>query len=313
MWGREKSLASRLAAADPAENPKRFSWLRKLGMPAIASQVREQGLGVESRVTSIDDVFMGQADVVDGLGPFSEHFEIGRMPGHREYGWSEAMAEGDRTSTGYLDDNSSPGEEGSDSPGIIRQIEMIPLGLVQRLAMPTPHRTTIRQGHLMTMPGARSTAVALGPVMVHALESFRDRPTEIMDGNRLLISPLAVHTFQKISKLIYRRRSIDLQSLNETEQWSFLQEAEALKHIPADRAELLGVFRSVPIEMISRLQFVSSRNEIVYGLVSTPGRSTTRVHDMAAVRDTGTREVHLVPHRTRVRSVNLGLARNGER
>ena len=84
-----------------------------------------------------------------------------------------------------------------------------------------------------------------------------------------------------------------------------MREAEALKGIPAERAELLAVFRHVPIEIISRLRYVAENHILVFSISRLSGPTSTRVHDMAAVRDIVSQDVHLIPHRTQFRAVSL--------
>jgi len=272
----------------------------------MACQVVDQELRVEGSVFSLDGDFMRPTEVLDGLGPFCEHFDYGgRHPG---FGFAGKMPQaGIAGSNPFPDSAEESFEDATDSSDgwTVHDAEMISMAVVQRLAMPTPHRTKVGQIRLILTPGLRSSAVALGPVAVRAFESFRDRPAEVRDGNRLLLAALPVFAYPKISRFVHRRKSIDLAVLKDAERMSFLQEAAALKHLQAESVELLGVFRSVPIEMISRLRFVSTRNEIVYSLVAMPERTVTRVHDIAAVRDTASREIHLVPHRTRSRAVML--------
>jgi|WetSurMetagenome_2_1015567.scaffolds.fasta_scaffold34911_4 hypothetical protein len=315
MRRREERLAILLEGEPVSENTSKFSWIRKLGSPGFASRICVQELAVPSRVDSFEGAFLPQTDVFDGLGPFSEHFEAGAgSQAFKSHAFSEenpfVVTSAEAPSLDSTDEKVK-GTEEYNGDWTVHSADMIPMPDVQRLAMPVPQQTMPRQCRLIATPGLRSSAVTLGPVAVRALESFRDRPADVRDGNRLLLSPLPVYSFPKISKFVYRRKSVDLQILKDTERMSFLQEADAIKHIPAERAELLGVFRSVPIELISRLRFLSSRNEVVYSLVATSDRTSTRVHDIAAVRDTSSHEVHLIPHRIRWRAVSLVLGKNG--
>jgi hypothetical protein len=312
MRRREERLAILLENGAKSQKASRFAWLRNLGSSGLSGQIHEQELGVESSVVSIDDALMTHTEVFDGLGPFCEHFSY--LPGASfDRSQSAWRPEDERPSDLSLDalKESIEGSNDSSPNWSVHDAEMISMAAVQRLAMPSPHRTKVGQSRLIAMPGMKTSPVALGPVVIRSLESFRDRPVEVRDGNRFLVSDLQVYSYPKIFRLVYRRRSIDLQFLAEAERLSFLGEAEALKHIPAESAELLGVFLSIPIELISRLRYVSNRNEVVYSLEVMPDRTVTRVHDMAAVRDTASREVHLVPHRTRSRAVTLGPGRNG--
>jgi hypothetical protein len=118
--------------------------------------------------------------------------------------------------------------------------------------------------------------------------------------------PPSVNQFTaKISELPISQISIDIEELADSERSGFLHEAEVLKGIPSDQAKLLAVFRHVPIEMISRLCFLEEKNAILYSIARESRITKTRVHDMAAVRDQQSREIHLIPHRMRFRSVSL--------
>jgi hypothetical protein len=100
-------------------------------------------------------------------------------------------------------------------------------------------------------------------------------------------------------------RAMEPSMLNENERASFLREAAALRGVTPDQGELLAVFRSVPIEVVSRLSFNKESRTIVYKLTFNPALRRTRVHDLAAVLDTASGEIHLVPHRARYRTVFL--------
>lgn len=108
-----------------------------------------------------------------------------------------------------------------------------------------------------------------------------------------------------ISALPHTGWTLDLNEIRESERESFLQEATALKGVAPGRGELLAIFRNVPIEVVSRLRFVRETGTIHYNLTFNPSLRRTRVHDLAAVRDAATDEIHLVAHRTRYRTVFL--------
>jgi hypothetical protein len=95
----------------------------------------------------------------------------------------------------------------------------------------------------------------------------------------------------------------ELLSLSECE--NCLREAQATRGIPADDAELLSVFRRVPVEGVTRIRFIESSRLLffVLGVDYKPRR--TRVHDVMAVRSVSTGQVHLVTHRTRYQAAVL--------
>lgn len=108
-----------------------------------------------------------------------------------------------------------------------------------------------------------------------------------------------------IAGLPQASRTLDLNEMREAEREGFLREAAALRGVPPGRGELLAVFRNVPIEVVSRLSFSKESRTIRYSVILSPSLRRTRVHDLAAVRDVSTEEIHLVPHRTRYRTVFL--------
>ncbi len=109
----------------------------------------------------------------------------------------------------------------------------------------------------------------------------------------------------KIRVLPHVRRSVNLESINSGVSASFLREAAAIKGIDSGAGELLAIFRSIPLAMISRVCFLEERGVLLYTISSPGGPSSTRVHDLAAVRDRSTRKTHLVPHRTRYKTAFL--------
>jgi hypothetical protein len=185
------------------------------------------------------------------------------------------------------------------------QVDMLDAAEVRNLSMPDAQRAAIREGRLIPTLNTRSTEVGFGRTGVRSIESLREHPVKIKDGSRMLLESPGVRATEQIFGFPHRRRSVDLGRLKDSEPRSFLHEAEVLKHLPADRAELLAVFRNIPIELISRLRFLSGRKEILYSISKGPARTRTNVHDMAAIRDRANQEVHLVPHRTKSRPVLL--------
>jgi hypothetical protein len=134
---------------------------------------------------------------------------------------------------------------------------------------------------------------------IHALPKIIDRKQSLFGivqvGNWL----------SRIELFPYKRISLQISELLDSECKSFLHEAEAIKGVPADRAELLAVFRNIPIEMISKMRYLAEKKIILYTICRGVRRTHTRVHDMAAIRDTGSQDVFLIPHRSRFQSVCL--------
>ena len=126
------------------------------------------------------------------------------------------------------------------------------------------------------------------------------------NGNRWIIKEVPIKSnISKLSALPFKRRSLDIGRLDGSEYQGFLKEAEALRHIPAERSELLAVFRLVPIEIISRLHYVADKRMILFSISNQARRTQTRLHDIAAIRDLADQEIHLIPHRAQYKTVAL--------
>jgi hypothetical protein len=176
---------------------------------------------------------------------------------------------------------------------------------VKNLVLPTEQRAQIRQSvgirparvrmfnPVISVPGIRQPGC--GSISPPAIRT-KDTNLSARRGNRILIS--------HVLALPHVRSSIDIDSLPDSEYEGFLREAEILKGLPVGRCELQAVFRNIPVELISQIRFLEEQKTIVYS-ISESRRTRTRVHDMAAVRDTNNQEIHLVPHRTRFRWASL--------
>ena len=139
------------------------------------------------------------------------------------------------------------------------------------------------------------SAVLLDPPQVpaDALSSFLPQSLPVRVGTPRFI------------RVPHSRRSMDLSSLGVQESERLVHEAETVRGIEHGQGELLAVFLSVPVEVISQVRFVEETKQLLYTLTQKPEMTRTRVHDMLAVRDRKTGETHLVPHRTRYRMAFL--------
>jgi len=191
-------------------------------------------------------------------------------------------------------------------PGMICRVDLLGRAAVRMLKLPDERQAQIQQVGLALYPNARSLPTNIEPACVGTLACLEDQLQGVKNGNRLLAMNPGIGTLiTKISALPHMQTSINIDELQDSERKGFLREAENLKHIPTGRAELLAVFRHVPIEVISRMCFLEEKRIILYCISGEPRRTRTRVHDMAAVRDTASREIHLVLHRTRFWPVSL--------
>ncbi len=125
------------------------------------------------------------------------------------------------------------------------------------------------------------------------------------DGTFARRMPKAIDATNTISRFPHTRRGLVPHQIEQTEIGSHLNEARAIKGVPPEDASLIAVFRSVPVELISHLRFDESRMLLLFRLVPSKGRCLTHVYDLAAVKDMSTGRLHLIPHRTRNRTVML--------
>jgi hypothetical protein len=275
MWRSEERLAFWLTGGSPPARPKRSTWIGRLRLRQLPVVINDLPLNIDGETASLDEALSAEANVKDGLGTLFE------------------------TSS----ENDSPNGSGYWTSVPVGSIGPLDTAVVRRISMPNAHRTRVRQEMLVIVPKSRSATTEIES-HIHMVESLEDRPVRVQDYPLLLSHP-AIHATAKISELPHRRASTEVVGLEDSERKSFLREAEVLKRIPSDRAELLAVFRHVPIEMISRLRFLADSREILYAIQEEPKKTQTRLHDLAVIRDAGNQEIHLVPHRTKSRSILL--------
>jgi hypothetical protein len=197
------------------------------------------------------------------------------------------------------------GDFGKNS-GKIRESELLKGARIIDLTLPGESRTCARDFRMSFQTLARAFALSLKSGRMHSMDEFWGRANQARDGDRFLMQNASIPTATyKISLLPHTRRSVRMETLKDAEYKGFLREAEVLKGIPAERAELLAVFRHVPIEIISRLRYVAENRLLVFSISRQSGPTSTRLHDMAAVRDIMSQDIYLIPHRTRFRAVSL--------
>jgi len=109
----------------------------------------------------------------------------------------------------------------------------------------------------------------------------------------------------RLTRFPHSRKSVDLSTLSVQESERLVSEGETVRGIAHGQGELLALFLSVPVEIVSRVRFVDETKQLLYTLTPRSDLTRTRVHDMIAVRDRKSGETHLVPHRTRYRMAFL--------
>ena len=281
MWRREERLEYWLAGRHLPGGPSFASRLReklRFRIPVFSGAVRSELLNMDARALSWDASFAKEPCVLDGLGALGV--------------WTN------RSSSEACKLNASAGG--------VQRIDLLAGRRVHNLKLPDALAIRVRHRMLAMQPVCRTPAVAVPMAMVRALECFKAPTLKVTNGERLLIDGLAIESkMLHITTLPLRRTSLKIDLMPDLERQSFLREAEAIKRIPANRAELIAVFRHMPIEMISGLRFLAEKKVILYTVAENLKRTSTRVHDMAAIRDAVTQEIHLVPHRTKCRLVTL--------
>jgi hypothetical protein len=168
--------------------------------------------------------------------------------------------------------------------------------------------TVVTSKGLMSAPPVRFRALwnASGETTTRSatLLDYLPAPTDPPVSFLPLSLPVHVGT-PRFTRFPHSRRSVDLGGLGIQESERLVHEAEAVRGIEHGQGELLALFLSVPVEIVSRVRFVEETKQLLYTLMPQPGLTRTRVHDMLAVRERKTGETHLVPHRTRYRMAFL--------
>jgi hypothetical protein len=282
MWRQEERLSFWLGGASSSQRPgfalrARNSIARKIGILHCRHAVRGQSLSISAHVTDQQDALELAASVKDGLGILLRH-------------WDASNESRDRAGKFIF---------------AIHNLDFLDEADVQNLELPENSNVGVKWADLELSAGSRSLPLTIRKKRLHSLPCFQDKPVQVHSGKRHLRMNARIGTVMKpISDLPQMRISVEIDNLAHSERQSFLREAEVLKRIPSERAELMAVFRHVPIEVISQLRLLAEKRVLLF-TISEGARTSTRVHDMAAVRDKASKEIYMIPHRTRYRSVSL--------
>jgi hypothetical protein len=251
---------------------------RELGARQKAAGIKAEPLAISATVFCLENAISPAAVVRDGLASL-ENPNNPMMPAVEEYAKAGTT---------------------------VREEGLLGESRVCSLELHGESHVRLQEGRLFLGSLIRSLALSLKLGGVRSVDVLWERSNRSRDGGRFLMQNAVVPLPRyKIALLPHSRESVRIETLKDAERRSFLREAEALKGIAADRAELLVVFRHVPIEVISQMRFVAEKRVLLYSIVRQPGPRSTRVHDMAVVRDLESRELYLIPHRTQFRSVSL--------
>jgi hypothetical protein len=283
MWGREERLKHWLENGSQSQKSGFGAGLieklsLKLRLRQCAGTVQEESLSLRTGTVCLDDALAATTCVKDGLDDL----------GHRLHPELESVS----------------GLPACD--GMIHPILLIGSAKAFDARLPDERFARIRQEGVEMAPTCRTYLVNMSAVEVHELMHPYNHPPMLMDGNRFLIAiPPVQNLTTQMAELPHSRTSLRIEELRDSERKGFLREAEVIKGVPSDRAVLLAVFRHVPIEVVSRLRFLAEKKTIVYSISHEVKPTRTRVHDLAAVLDIASKEIHLVPHRTQFQSVSL--------
>jgi hypothetical protein len=276
MWRRKTRVDHKRAEQLPVHEPgfttrMGTKFIRRFNIGNLSSEAIEQSLEMSSEAKDLDVAFESNAGIRDGV------LNLG--------GWDELFSE---LSCKIVHEN------------------LIRAATVETLAIPNKPSARIKQETLVVPPNTKSIHPAFSDSNIHTVShsmiSFpavdsKDMFIPAAFGNRIM--------FSQVLGLSHVRKSIDPNLLATAEYDGFLREAEIIKGLPANRCELMAVFRHIPIEIISHLRFLAERKVLVYQISTEMNRTQTRIHDLAAVLNNDNREIHLIAHRTSYRTVFL--------
>jgi hypothetical protein len=280
MWRREERLAYWLASGQASKEPSIVGWLKeklRLRFSLFPNSVKEDSMPLETQMLGGEEDLAIDTRVQDGLTS---------MNAWTERSIAECRHDGYSCRT--------------------HSIELLASAQVKDLKLPNKQEAPIKQMNPIIQGTCRSLSIDIAKGAIHEPGYFINALPKIIDRKQSLIGKVQVGNWlSHIEIFPYKRTSLQIGELSDSECKGFLREAEAIKGIPVDRAELLAVFRHIPIEMISKMRYLAENKVILYTICRGIRRTHTRVHDMAAIRDTGSQEVFLIPHRSRFQSAYL--------
>jgi hypothetical protein len=170
----------------------------------------------------------------------------------------------------------------------------------------------LRDLSLLKWPEIREGLVRVLPrrlrVFAPTLVPASPRVTNIRGGILPLESKVLSHDLRQFP---YMRPSVELDALSVPRAEGLARQAESLQAWENGRAEVVAYFSRVPVELLSRVRFVQDRRQLVYYLHSARKVTKTRIHDLIAVRDRKSGDVHFVPERTSFRIATLDPKETG--
>jgi len=118
--------------------------------------------------------------------------------------------------------------------------------------------------------------------------------------------PLPIHTDTlRLLKAPHLRWSREPGTLNLRDSEGFLREAGRLRGIRHGNGEVLAVFTRVPIELVADYRYIKEKQLLIYTLALDKRTFTTRIHDLAAIREKTTGKTYLVADPSRYQTAVL--------
>ena len=162
----------------------------------------------------------------------------------------------------------------------------------------------MRTSPLLTLPGiknglARSLPGAAG---LRCL-SLLGPPLQIHSG--VLLPHGAKVAERDLSQAPHARISLNLDALSAFRIESLAHQAEMLRKWEHGQAEVVALFLRVPVELLSKVRYSQEGRRLTYILHPATRTSSTRVHDLVAIRDRKSGQVHLLPEHTNYQTTEL--------
>lgn len=286
MWRRETRLADWLSRNRKQESRElagsfKEKILNKIGQAGFSCAVQDESLAIISVAIDLKAELVARAEIYDGLSKIN--------PGL------------DSPQSDYDHSLQNVFKSSIYSIGLLS-----PKNAVRDFRLIAGYKAKIHSGTLQVTPRLHDVSLRERSKTAKTVECRLAGLSPIKSGSRWIIKEAQIKSnLSLLGGLYFTRMSLDIDKLDGSECQGFLKEAEVLRHIPVDRSELLAVFRSIPIEIISRLQYVADKRMILYTVSNQPQRKQTRLHDLAAIRHIADQEIHLVPHRARYKMVSL--------
>lgn len=191
----------------------------------------------------------------------------------------------------------------------VRTLRLILAPRVRVPWLPRQRTLRVRGATLLEGTSVRSPRWSEAAEMVRTRAIAMIGPSFVAgDDDRTFLAPSRCYirdATEQARTLQHSRTGVPPEEISPNDAALLTREAEELRGIAAGRAEIVTLFRRVPIEVISGIRLTDNATKLQFEVTVGRNRTRARVHDLAAVRDTGDSTVHLVPNRTNHRTANL--------